>query len=93
MISAVGVLLIVVFLGVFASVFGSVFLGFWRMRGMSHKILTLAEQELERKLRDGVSMPTSATTHVANDPTVCMHCGSRVTAKVAQCPNCGAGLS
>ena len=88
MISAVGLLAIVVFLGVFAAVFGSALLSFFRIRGMANKVFTLAEQEMERKLREGVAK--SADT--APDATVCLHCGSRVTAKVSQCPSCGAGL-
>ena len=91
MISAVGVLLIAVFLGVFATVVGSMLLGFWRMRGMTNKIFSLAEQELERKLRDGASTP-SDVVDTASDPGTCSHCGRLVAAKVAQCPNCGAGL-
>lgn len=76
------------FVALFAVTFFSVIAGFWRVRGMANKIFTLAEQEMERKLREG-----PATTEAAADPAVCSHCGSRVTTSVAQCPNCGAGLS
>ena len=85
MISIVGVLFLVVFVLVFLGTFFSMVSGFWRMRGMANKVFTLAEQEMDRKLRAG---PATATP----DSTVCAHCGSRMTAAVAQCPNCGAGL-
>lgn len=75
----------------FAMTFFSMFAGFWRMRGMANKVFTLAEQELERKLREGPTT-SAATTEAAADPAVCSHCGSRVTVSVTQCPNCGAGL-
>ena len=88
MISIVGVLFLVVFVLVFFGVLFTIFSGVWRMRGMANKVFTLAEQEMERKLREGPA--TSAET--APDPAVCLHCGSRVTAKVSQCPSCGAGL-
>lgn len=85
-------ILSVLFLVVFVVVFVSILSGFWRMRGMANKIFKLAEQEMGRKLREGPAR-TSAPTVAATDPVVCSHCGSRVTANVAQCPNCGAGLS
>ena len=88
MISIVGVLFLIVFLLVFFGSFFTIFAGFWRMRGMANKVFTLAEQEMERKLREGPANATEASP----DPEVCLHCGSRVTAKIAQCPNCGAGL-
>ena len=88
MISAVGLLAIVVFLGVFAALFGSALLSFFRIRGMANKVFTLAEQEMDRKLSEGPAKPIAAVA----DPEVCSHCGSRVPAKIAQCPNCGAGL-
>jgi DNA-directed RNA polymerase subunit RPC12/RpoP len=75
----------------FAVVFVSVIAGMWRMRGLTNKVFSLAEQELERKLREGPSRPT-VSTETPPDPSVCSHCGSRVVANVAQCPNCGAGL-
>lgn len=87
------VLFAVVFVAIFAVAFFSTISGFWRMRGTSNKMFTmvetLLEQELDRKLREGPGKPSAA----ALDPEVCSHCGSRVTAKVAQCPNCGAGMS
>ena len=92
MISIVGVLFTVVFLGLFLVVFLTIFSGFWKMRGMANKVLTLAEQEVERSLREGLSKPPVAAAKAAADPEVCSHCGSRVTEKVAQCPNCGAGM-
>jgi DNA-directed RNA polymerase subunit RPC12/RpoP len=49
---------------------------------------TLAEQELERKLRES----PAKTAETASDSLVCSHCGSRVTAKVSQYPSCVAGL-
>lgn len=79
----------VVFVVIFAVAFFSTISGFWRMRGMSNKIFTLVEQEMDRKLREGPGKPSAA----APDSEVCSHCGSRVTARVAQCPNCGAGIS
>lgn len=88
MISIVGVLFLVVFVLVFFGVFFTIFTGFWRMRGMANKVFTLAEQEMDRKLREGPANGTEATP----DPAICSHCGSRVTAQVAQCPNCSAGL-
>lgn len=88
MISIVGVLFLVVFVLVFLGALFSIISGFWRMRGMANKVFTLAEQEMDRKLREGSAKGTEATP----DPAVCTHCGSRVTTQVAQCPNCGAGL-
>lgn len=88
MISIVGVLFMVVFVLVFLGTFFSIISRFWRMRGMANKVFTLAEQEMDRKLREGPAMASEATP----DPAVCLHCGSRVTANVSQCPNCGAGL-
>lgn len=82
----------IVFVAIFAVAFFSTISGFWRMRGMTNKIFTMAEQELERQLRDGPAK-SSAKAEAARDSSVCSHCGSRVTAGVAQCPNCGAGLS
>ena len=83
----------VLFLVVFVVVFITILSGFWRMRGMANKVFTLAEQEMERKLREGVSSASATiVTEAAADPEVCSHCGSRVPTKVAQCPNCGAGL-
>jgi hypothetical protein len=58
------------------------------MRGMTNKIFTLAERELDRKLQ----ADPASSSDVEPAPTVCSHCGSRVTAQVAQCPNCGAGI-
>ena len=88
MISIVGVLFLVVFVLVFLGTFFSIVSGFWRMRGMANKVFTLAEQEMDRKLREGPETGSEATP----DPAACLHCGSRVTAKVSQCPSCGAGL-
>ncbi len=84
MISIVGVLFVIVFLGAF---FWSMAM-FWHVRGMTSKVFTLAEQEMDRKLREGPALASEATPN----PAVCLHCGGRVTAKVSQCPNCGAGL-
>ncbi len=81
----------VVFLVLFVVVFFTIISGFWRMRGMANKVFTLAEQEMERKLREGLSNPTSATK-ATPDPGVCSHCGSRLTANAVECRNCGAGL-
>lgn len=88
MISAIGVLAILVFLGLFAAVLGSIVLSFFRIRGMTNKVFTLAEQEMDRKLREGPAKAAEADA----DSAVCSHCGRRMTAKAAQCPNCGAGL-
>lgn len=55
---------------------------------MTNKIFTLAERELDRKLQ----ADPASSSDVEPAPTVCSHCGSRVTAQVAQCPNCGAGI-
>ncbi len=88
MISIFGVLFMVVFVVMFLGVFLMIFTQFWRMRGMTNKVFTLAEQEMERKLREGPAKGTEATPNSA----ACTHCGSRVPAQVAQCPNCGAGL-
>ena len=84
MIPIVGALFLVLFVVTFFTVIS----GFWRMRGMANKVFTLAEQEIERKLREG----SANTAETASEPAACSHCGSRVTAKVSQCPNCGAGL-
>lgn len=81
----------VVFLVMFVAVFFTVISGFWRMRGMANKVFTLAEQEMERKLREGISNPTAATK-ATPDPGLCSHCGSRLTANAVECRNCGAGL-
>ncbi|MBM3969858.1 MAG: hypothetical protein FJ302_08355 [Planctomycetes bacterium] len=59
-ISIFGVLFKVLFVGVFFTVIS----GFWRMRGMANKFFTLAEQEMERKLREGLSKPASASTQL-----------------------------
>lgn len=88
MISIFGVLFMIVFVLVFLGVFLTIITQFWRMRGMANKVFTLAEQEMDRKLRAGSAKGTEAIP----DPAVCSHCGSRVTTQVAQCPNCGAGL-
>lgn len=76
------------FLMVFVVAFFTVISGFWRTRGMANKVFSLAEQEIERKLRDA----SATSTDAASDLTVCSHCGSRVTAQIVQCPSCGAGL-
>lgn len=81
----------VVFLVLFVVVFFTIISGFWRMRGMTNKVFTLAQQEMERKLREGLSNPTAAT-QASPDPGVCSHCGSRLTANAVECRNCGAGL-
>ncbi len=81
----------VVFLVVFVAVFCTIISGFWRMRGMANKVFTLAEQEMERKLREGLSNPNAATK-ATSDPGLCSHCGSRLTANAVECRNCGAGL-
>ena len=81
----------VVFLVVFAAVFFTVISGFWRMRGMASKVFTLAEKEMERKLREGLPQ-TTVTTAATPDAGVCSHCGSRLTANAVECRNCGAGL-
>ena len=81
----------VVFLVLFVVVFFTIISGFWRMRGMTNKVFTLAQQEMERKLREGLSNPT-ATTNATPNPGVCSHCGSRLTANAVECRNCGAGL-
>ncbi|TXT28528.1 MAG: hypothetical protein FD138_2575 [Planctomycetota bacterium] len=91
MISIFGVLFVVAFFGIFFVVLITIFSGFWKMRGMASKVLTLAEQEIERSLREGLAKPTAATEQIP-DRDACLHCGSRVTAKMAQCPNCGAGV-
>ena len=82
---------VVVFLVMFVVVFFTIISGFWRVRGMANKVFTLAEQEMERKLREGLSNPTAAT-QAAPDPGLCSHCGSRLTANAVECRNCGAGL-
>ncbi len=87
MISIIGV----VFLVMFVVVFFTIISGFWRMRGMANKVFTLAEQEMERKLREGLSNPTVGTK-ATSDPGVCSHCGSRLTANAVECRNCGASL-
>ena len=76
------------FLVVFVVTFFTVTSGFWRMRGMANKVFSLAEQEIERKLREGSATSMDATSPLA----VCSHCGCRVTAQAAQCSSCGAGL-
>lgn len=79
------------FLLVFAVAFVSIIAGFWRMRSMAHKVFTMAQQEMDRKLREGPSDPPAATK-ATPDPGVCTHCGSRLTANAVECRNCGAGL-
>lgn len=81
----------VVFLVLFVVVYFTMISGFLRMRGMANKVFTLAEQEMERKLREGLSNPIAATKAVP-DPGVCSHCGSRLMANAVECRNCGAGL-
>lgn len=80
-----------VFIAMFFVVFFTIISGFLRMRGMANKVFTLAEQEMERKLREAQSNPTAATK-ATPDPGVCSHCGSRLTANAVECRNCGAGL-
>lgn len=75
--------------GVFLLTLISMASGFWRMRGMTNKVFTLVEQEMERKVREN----TLKSAGVPPDPTVCSHCGGRVATELQQCPNCGAGLS
>ena len=82
---------VVVFLVMFVVVFFTIISGFWRMRGMANKVFTLAEQEMERKLREGLSNPNAATK-ATPDLGLCSHCGSRLTANTVECRNCGAGL-
>lgn len=84
MISIFGAVFVVVFLIALTTIVS----GFWRMRGMANKVFTLAEQEIERKLREGPTKTSDATL----DQKMCSHCGRRLAANVAQCPNCGAGL-
>ena len=91
MISIFGVLFVVAFLGIFLIALITILSGFWKMRGMTNKVFTLAEQEMERKLREGPTTPAAAN-EATLDRTVCSHCGTRVTAKVTQCPSCGAGV-
>jgi rubrerythrin len=77
------------FVLIFAFSFFSIVAGIWRTRSMANKIFTLAEQELERKLRDS---PAAASAASASQ-SACSHCGNRITATDAKCPSCGAGLS
>jgi hypothetical protein len=91
MITGIGLLAVLVF----GFVFFNIVAGFWRMRGMASRMhgmvdqaLSMAEQEMNRKMREG---PTRAAES-APDPSVCAHCGSRVATNIAQCQNCGAGL-
>ena len=91
MISIFGVIFVVAFFGIFFIVLIAIFSGFWKMRGMANKVLTLAEQEVGRKLREG-STTLAAPNEATLDRTVCSHCGTRVTTSAAQCPSCGAGV-
>lgn len=77
-----------IFILVFIATFFSAITGFWRVRGMTNKIFTLAERELDRKLQEGPANPSRTEPETA----ICSHCGSRLTAQVDQCPNCGAGI-
>ena len=81
----------VVFLVMFVAVFFTIISGFWRMRGMANKVFSLAEEEMERKLREGPSNPTAAT-NATPDSGLCSHCGSRLTANAVECRNCGGSL-
>ena len=82
-------ILFVLFVVIFVMAFFTIIAGFWRMRGMANKVFSLAEQEMERKLREG----SATDAESPREPAVCSHCGGRVTAQVSQCPSCGAGLS
>ncbi len=81
----------VVFAVLFVVVFFTILSSSWKMRGMANKVFTLAEQEMERNLREGLSNPTAASD-ATSDSGVCSHCGSRLTANAVECRNCGAGL-
>lgn len=89
--SLIGGLFMVIFVVVFGMTFVSAIFGFWRMRGMTNKIFSLAERELERKLQED-PFATPVTSVAGPGSMSCSHCGSRVVADVAQCPSCGAGL-
>lgn len=78
-----------VFLIVFVMAFITIVSGFWKMRGMTNTIFTLAEQEMKRKLGDRAAVSSGEENSVAG---VCSHCGNRVADTSTQCPNCGAGL-
>ena len=91
MTSIFGILFVVfgvLFVLIFSVVLISMIAGFLRMRGVANKVFTLAELEMDRKLQAGSATPTAT----ADDPAVCLHCGGRVPASVAQCPNCGVGV-
>lgn len=89
--SLIGVLFVAIFVVVFGMTFVPAIFGFWRMRGMTNKIFSLAERELERKLQEG-SSATPVASEAGSGSMSCSHCGCRVVADVAQCPSCGAGL-
>lgn len=90
--SLIGGLFVVIFVVVFGMTFVSAIFGFWRMRGVTNKIFSLAERELERKLREGSSDSPVVSESAGSGSMSCSHCGSRVVADVTQCPSCGAGL-
>ncbi len=68
MISIFGLLFMVMFVLVFLGVFLTIITQFWRMRGMANKVFTLAEQEMDRKLREGSAKGTEAAQ--------CPNCGA-----------------
>lgn len=88
MITIFGALFVLIF-AVSVISFIAIVAGFWRARGMANKVFTLAEQELERKLREGPATISAASPKLG----ACSHCGTRFTAAVAKCLSFGAGLS
>ena len=85
MMSLVFVLFVVVFLVVFVSILTSG----WRMSRMASKVFSLAEREMDRKLKEASAADAASAQPL---PNRCAHCGSNVPAG-EQCPNCGAATN
>ena len=79
----------VVFILIFAVGFASTIYAGFRTSRMVNKVFSLAEQEVERQLKN----PTARGAASAQpEQTRCNHCGGKVAGTETQCPNCGAGL-
>ena len=90
-------------IGIFAGLFMIVFFfvvvsivtSGWRASRMVGKVLSMAEQELDRQVNDRTTQPTgpaASSSSAVSEGRRCEHCGSTL-ATGSQCPNCGARLS
>ena len=85
-------LITVLFVVVFLVVFVSILTSGWRMSRMVNKVFSLAEREMDRKLKEPSAAAAADTAAAQPRLSRCAHCGGNVPAG-GPCPNCGAATS